>query len=636
MSIDSTSSDLKVFPSRVSSVSSEFDALPKHILLAKSELSKNLDEDCRKSLAKVLMLVLKWDFEANKDDLAAQFNAESNDIVVANLDVTDYMVELKKVVDNEKEEIPELVGAIKAAEFVKKNGTISLLGSFLLTLLERGSYDSRHRVLIRHTGALLGVQWNSFEEIEDTLVYSLMNQDYVETENNLKEGTAKATRERNSKMKKFKRYALIGVAGSVGGVLIGLTGGLAAPLVAGAAGMVVGTGAVAGLATTTGAAIMGSIFGAAGAGLAGYKMKKRVGAIDEFVVESLTEERSLSCVLCVSGWIDEEDNDKAFKMPWRHLMLAKEQYTLRYESKYLIELGKAIDYLMSFAISYAIQHTLMETALAGLMTAIAWPLVLVSSASVIDNPWNVCVSRAAEVGEQLADVLLTRAHGKRPITLIGFSLGARVIYHCLLAMSKRDDCRGIIEDVVLLGAPVSASPKMWKQLCTVVGGRIINGYCTTDWLLKFLYRTMSVQFTIAGTGPVIVKDEKKIVNINLSHIIKGHMDYSKKLTEVLEAVGIRVSEYSKESKENLQKYFEEQAEKEKESNPEMVTCSMENGREVARNMEGKVVFRQETNNDNSDEEKKENEGRTVEKNGIKEEKELKKENEEKKEEKDEN
>lgn len=72
------------------------------------------------------------------------------------------------------------------------------------------------------------------------------------------------------------------------------------------AGMVVGTGAVAGLATTTGAAIMGSVFGAAGAGLAGYKMKKRVGAIDEFVVESLTEEQSLHCVLCVSGWVDEQ------------------------------------------------------------------------------------------------------------------------------------------------------------------------------------------------------------------------------------------------------------------------------------------------------------------------------------------
>ena len=69
-------------------------------------------------------------------------------------------------------------------------------------------------------------------------------------------------------------------------------------------------------------------------------------------------------------------------------------------------------------------------------------MALVSAASVIDNPWNVCTVRAKAVGEELAEVLLARAHGKRPITLIGFSLGARVIYHCLMTMSQRSDCVG--------------------------------------------------------------------------------------------------------------------------------------------------------------------------------------------------
>lgn len=30
---------------------------------------------------------------------------------------------------------------------------------------------------------------------------------------------------------------------------------------------------------------------------------------------------------------------------------------------------------------------------------------------------------------------------------------------------------------------------------------------------------MSIQFVIAGTGPVKVKNERKIVNFNLSHIV---------------------------------------------------------------------------------------------------------------------
>uniref|UniRef100_A0AC34G7S0 Transmembrane and coiled-coil domain-containing protein 4 n=1 Tax=Panagrolaimus sp. ES5 TaxID=591445 RepID=A0AC34G7S0_9BILA len=155
---------------------------------------------------------------------------------------------------------------------------------------------------------------------------------------------------------------------------------------------------------------------------------------------------------------------------------------------------------------------------AGLVSAIAWPVALLSASSVIDNPWNVCVSRATEVGEHLADILLARHHGKRPITLIGFSLGARVIYHCLLSI--------------------------------------------------FLYRTMNAQFTIAGTGPVQSKTEKKIVNFNLSHIVKGHMDYSRKLTEILEAVGIKVTPRSKASNDDLQKLEEDEISKdEKESTP---------------------------------------------------------------------
>lgn len=51
--------------------------------------------------------------------------------------------------------------------------------------------------------------------------------------------------------------------------ILGVTGGLAAPLVAVGAGAVIGTGAVAGIATTAGATVLGSLFGVAGAGLTG-------------------------------------------------------------------------------------------------------------------------------------------------------------------------------------------------------------------------------------------------------------------------------------------------------------------------------------------------------------------------------
>ena len=39
------------------------------------------------------------------------------------------------------------------------------------------------------------------------------------------------------------------------------------------------------------------------------------------------------------------------------------------------------------------------------------------------------------------------------------------------------DCQGIIEDVVLLGAPVDGEAKHWEPFRKVVSGRIVNGYC---------------------------------------------------------------------------------------------------------------------------------------------------------------
>lgn len=455
------------------------------------------------------------------------------------------MKTMKTHLEGEEEltDIAPMILSVREDPVYKTEGSTPFLASLLIAFVNQGNYDSRYRVLLRHLTTLLGVVWTEFEEVEDSLASTLLDEQFVESEQ------SRAVREKTARNKKIKRYLMIGAAGGVGGVLIGLTGGLAAPLVAASAGMLIGGGtAVAGLATTAGAAVLGTTMGVAGAGFTGYKMKKRVGAIEEFTVETLADGVSLSCTLVVSGWIESDTSpEQAFVHQWRHLRHTKEQYTLRYESNYLMQLGNAIEYLMSFAVSVAIQQTLLETALAGLVSAVAWPVALMSVSSVLDNPWNVCVSRAAEVGEHLAEVLLSRSHGKRPITLIGFSLGARVIFHCLLTMSKRTESVGIIEDVILLGAPVTASPKEWSKVCSVVSGRVINGYCETDWLLRFLYRTMSAQFRIAGTGPIDNRNSKKIYNYNLSHIVKGHMDYSKRLTEVLHAVGVKVGPHSEDS-----------------------------------------------------------------------------------------
>ncbi|CAJ0919767.1 unnamed protein product, partial [Mesorhabditis belari] len=441
------------------------------------DINSLINPSTRYAFCQLAATVLKLDFLDQDDSTSILYCKHVLQVVLEYLAIP---VKSRKIFTSYLEEdvdfpdVATLIISIKEDVVVVKRGTNLFLSYLLYQFVATSHYDSRTRVLLRHLSTLLAVVWEEFEEIENSLV-SLMLDEFVESEQSIK------AREKIAKSKKLKRYLMIGAAGGVGGVLIGLTGGLAAPLVAIGAGAVLGGAATAAIGTTVGAAILGTTFGVAGAGLAGYK---------------------------------------------------------------------AMEYLVSAAASAGIQQALMQTALAGLVAAVAWPVAILSCASVLDNPWNVSIARSAEVGEQLAEVLLSRAQGSRPISLVGYSLGARVIFHCLMAMSKRTDSAGIVEDVVLLGAPVSASASQWSQISHVVGGRIINGYCETDWLLRFVYRTMSVQFAIAGTSAINIKN-RKIVNYNVSHIVKGHMDYSKKLTEILKAVGVRTTPHSAESENSL-------------------------------------------------------------------------------------
>ncbi|KAM4652672.1 transmembrane and coiled-coil domain-containing protein 4 [Discoglossus pictus] len=400
--------------------------------------------------------------------------------------------------------------------------------------LKDGYYDARARALICHVSWLLRVPPETMEMSEESLMQRLKQFSEEPSE------SVQASRKKKESRKKMKRYFLIGLATLGGGTVIGLTGGLAAPLVAAGAATIIGSAGAAALASTAGIAVMASLFGAAGAGLTGYKMKKRVGAIEEFEFLPLTGGKELHITIAITGWLS-TGRYGSFAAPWHSLSHSTEQYCLAWESKYLMELGNALDSLLNGLVNIMAQEALKYTVLAGIVTALTWPASLITVASVIDNPWGVCLSRSAEVGKHLAHILLSREQGRRPVTLIGFSLGARVIYFCLQEMAQEADCEGIIEDVVLLGAPVEGDAKKWQPLTRVVAGRIINGYCRGDWLLSFAYRSSSANLNVAGLQPVNL-DDRRMVNVDLSSVVNGHLDYMKQMDTLLKAVGIKTKE----------------------------------------------------------------------------------------------
>ncbi|XP_035596464.1 transmembrane and coiled-coil domain-containing protein 4 [Oncorhynchus keta] len=423
--------------------------------------------------------------------------------------------------------------SILQAEPLLSAGATLITQDLVSFSVKDGLYDSRSRVLIRHVSCLLRVSPQQLEEFEATLGERL-REGVVET---AEESSRRQTKERG---RKLRRYLLIGLATVGGGAVIGVTGGLAAPLVAAGASAVLGAGGAAVLGSATGIAIMASLFGAAGAGLTGYKMNKRVGAIEEFEFLPLSSGKHLHLTVAVTGWLC-TGKYSSFQAPWCSLGACGEQYCLVWESRFLRDLGSTMAALLDGLVSMVAQEALKYTVLSGIVTALTWPASLLAVASVIDNPWSVCLSRSAEVGKHLAQVLRSRQQGKRPVSLIGFSLGARVIYFCLQELAKDQDCEGVVEDVVLLGAPVDGTAQAWERMVKVVAGKIVNGYCRGDWLLGYVYRGSSAQLSVAGLQPISLND-RRIFNVDLSSVVKGHLDYMRQMDTILVAVGVPTRE----------------------------------------------------------------------------------------------
>ena len=116
------------------------------------------------------------------------------------------------------------------------------------------------------------------------------------------------------------------------------------------------------------------------------------------------------------------------------------------------------------------------------MASIQLPIVLTKLAYLIDNPWTVSLDRATSAGQILADSLVDRNLGVRPVTLVGFSLGARVIHSCLKELASKG-AYGLVQNVYLFGSPVVAKKDEYLRARSVISGRFVNGYAKNDWIL---------------------------------------------------------------------------------------------------------------------------------------------------------
>ncbi|KAJ2582192.1 Transmembrane and coiled-coil domain-containing protein 4 [Coemansia sp. RSA 1836] len=366
----------------------------------------------------------------------------------------------------------------------------------------------------------------------------------------LGDASAKALDDEKKRKWGWQRYLAAGAGMAVAGTLVGVTAGLAAPLMAAGMGAI-GIGGLGFLATAGGSAMVGSLLGIAGGGLIGKRFNTRLRGLHEFYFTQLSVAASgsgaqahyLHATILAPGFLSGAASASPFAPVTAVLGLdLGDAYTLYYETKELIALQSAFaNFVNSTAKSTAVSLVLKQTVLSGLIGAFAWPLAILKLGQLIDTPWAVGLERARRAGKMLADVLVSRAHGDRPVTLIGYSLGALTVFACLKELHQRK-AFGIVEVAVLLGIPADGADKdAWLAACQCVSRRVVVGYSKNDWILAFLFRASALCANLAGlTGldaDVIFHKQplvrRKLVSLDLADTVAQHSDYLDKIDDIM-------------------------------------------------------------------------------------------------------
>ncbi|QIW98077.1 hypothetical protein AMS68_003595 [Peltaster fructicola] len=365
-----------------------------------------------------------------------------------------------------------------------------ILHSVLLILLSLESYTAYSRILLLRLATSLKLSTKFLADDEAKVAQTLL----TAAEGMKAEEETKAAAESN----KDSRAWRVGLATVAGAALIGITGGLAAPLLAAGIGSVMGglglgaTAAAGYLGTLAGSSVLvGGLFGAYGGRMTGQMMDQYAREVEDFGFVPVRtyhrskrhekEYRRLRVAIGISGWLTDKDEVVA---PWRVVGTGLESFALRFELESLLSIGNALTTMItSAAWGYAKSEIIKRTVFAAL-TAGLWPLGLLKVSRIIDNPWSVANYRAIKAGEVLAEALINKAQGERPVTLVGYSLGAKVISVCLQRLAERK-AFGLVESVVLIGTPTASDSVNWRAMRAVVTGRVVNVYSTKDYILGF-------------------------------------------------------------------------------------------------------------------------------------------------------
>eukprot|EP01031_Cornospumella_fuschlensis_P041169 gene41169-50233_t len=188
--------------------------------------------------------------------------------------------------------------------------SVDLVIRLILFLLAIGKYDGRGRSLARSLAHTFNLADPDFHFLETQLSLYLV-------QHTQHQGLHTHSKTERTAQEQYWRYAKIGAVGLAAGGVLAVTGGLAAPAVAGAlillGGGSVGVGVVGGVVTSP---LLAGLFGSGGLTLTSYKMSRRTKGLGEFrlvrIVPEIEEGRGgKGADLATSN--DKEDKGKSDK-----------------------------------------------------------------------------------------------------------------------------------------------------------------------------------------------------------------------------------------------------------------------------------------------------------------------------------
>ena len=185
----------------------------------------------------------------------------------------------------------------------------TVLCDLFLILIADSVYDARSRVLLERVGKSLDISWIDICRFEKRVTDALEMQQAAEKENWNEDEHMESRRKRALK----KRYMMLGLATVGGGLVIGLSAGLLAPVIGAglAAGFstigVAGTGSF--LGGVGGAAVITSGAAATGGIIGGRAANRRTGAVKTFEYRPLHNNKRVNLIVTISGWLTGKVDD---------------------------------------------------------------------------------------------------------------------------------------------------------------------------------------------------------------------------------------------------------------------------------------------------------------------------------------